>query len=110
MTSMTYSEVLNFNPSTTQPIKMVQKGANRVRTTVKATGISLRAAIKKKMAKVPKRDLSATNIRLPGLTLRLVSVTNAIIVDRIKQPKPLASTISYSSTCLSSMLYFARAP
>ena len=110
MTSMKYSVMLNFSPSTTQPIKMVQKGANRVRTTVKVTGISLSAATTKKMANVPKRDLNATNIRLPGPTLRLVPLNKAIIVDRIKQPKPLASTISNSSTCFSSMLYFARAP
>ena len=109
MTSMIYSVVLNFSPSTTQPIKIVQNGANRVRTTVKATGISYSPATMKKMASVPKRDLKATNIRWPGASLKLVPVTKAIIVDRIKQPNPLASTISNSWTCFY-MLYFERAP
>ena len=88
--------MLNFSPSTTQPIKIVQKGANRVRTTVKATGINLSPATMKKMASVPKRDLNATNIRWPGRSLKLVPVTKPIIVDNIKQPMPLASTISNS--------------
>ena len=52
--------MLNFNPSTTQPIKIVQKGANRTRTTVKATGINLSPDTMKKTANVPNRDLKAT--------------------------------------------------